>query len=190
MDRPSFSSIGPLGAAVSAAVFVSLAGHGGPPSGTPGAAQVRPPDATATLVDESGEEIGVAELRGTADGSVLVRLHLTDAPPGEHAFHVHETGRCEPDFGAAGGHYAPRGNEHGFFHEGGPHAGDLPNVHVGDDGVLDLEVPAPHLTVEKGAEASVFDDDGSAVILHDGADDYATQPSGGAGPEVACGVIR
>lgn len=189
MDLPAFPP-GALGAAVSVAIVVSLAGHGGPPSAAPGADQVRPPDATATLVDESGDEIGVAELRGTADGSVLVRLRLTDAPPGDHAFHVHETGRCEPDFSAAGGHYAPRENDHGFLHEGGPHAGDLPNLHIGEDGALELEVLAPHLAVEKGAEASVFDEDGSAFILHDGADDYASQPSGDAGPEVACGVIR
>jgi Cu-Zn family superoxide dismutase len=86
--------------------------------------------ASTVLKDASGKEIGKAELTDTPNG-VLIKLTLDGVPPGEHGFHVHETGKCEPpDFKSAGGHFNPEKTQHGILNTEGPHAGDMPNVHV------------------------------------------------------------
>lgn len=147
--------------------------------------------AAAELLDTQGNNIGSALLRSTP-GGVLVSASATGLPPGAHAFHIHETGACDPGtgFSSAGGHYAPRGNEHGFLVEGGPHAGDFPNAHVQDDGVLSIEYINDRISLDEGAEATLFDDDGSAIVIHAGEDDYESQPAGAAGDRLACGVIE
>ncbi len=145
--------------------------------------------ATASLVGPDGTEHGTATFTDTPAG-VLIRAELTGLPPGEHGFHLHETGECEPDFGAAGGHYNPTNAEHGFNVTGGPHAGDMPNIHVPDSGDLTIEVLNTYVTLEEGATATLFDDDGTALMIHAGADDYESQPAGDAGDRIACGVIE
>lgn len=146
--------------------------------------------AHATFVDAKGERIGTATLTQVANG-VLIALDVKGLPPGEHAFHVHATGRCEPrtGFKSAGDHYAPRGNQHGFHAARGPHAGDMPNVFVQQDGTLRAHVLNPGVTLGSGA-GSLFDSDGSALVIHGGADDYRSQPSGNAGDRVACAVVE
>ena len=176
-----------LVACAHAAAQTPPAGQGAPvtqaPS-TPGAAAA----ARATIKDAQGKTLGEATLRqGTA--GVLITVQLQNIPAGPHAFHVHTTGRCEaPTFMSAGGHFAPGGTKHGLFASGGPHAGDLPNVHVHSDGRLSVEVLAPGITLASGPN-SVFDADGSALVLHATGDDYATDPAGNAGDRIACGEI-
>ena len=145
--------------------------------------------ATAEMKNAQGETVGQARLRETPNG-VLVAVTFTKAPAGEHAFHVHQTGRCEaPKFESAGGHFSPAGKHHGFMAANGPHAGDLPNVHVPKDGKLEFEFLIDKVTLREG-ESSLLDANGAALVLHAGADDYKTDPSGGAGDRIACGVIR
>ncbi|MFO7260482.1 MAG: superoxide dismutase family protein [bacterium] len=147
--------------------------------------------ARAQLVDAEGNVVATATLRETAGHGVLIRLEAERLPAGEHAFHIHQTGRCEPPgFESAGGHYAPRGRQHGFLVPAGPHAGDLPNIHVPADGRLVIEVVAPDVTLRPGAPNTLFDEDGSALVIHAGRDDYTSQPAGDAGGRIACGVIR
>ena len=147
--------------------------------------------ASATLIGPAGQEVGHAELTDTPNHGVLIRIEATGLEPGEHGFHIHETGQCEaPDFASAGGHYAPRGHAHGVKRRDGKHAGDLLNLIVPGDGHVVTEQLAQDVTLEPGAEGSLFDDDGSALVIHANPDDYQTQPSGGGGPKVACGVIR
>ena len=147
-----------------------------------------PLTASASFMDPEGNEIGTAELTQTPNG-VLIVADLTALSPGEHGFHIHETGSCAPDFTAAGGHYAPRGNDHGAMAENGLHAGDMPNIHVGDDGAVMVEVLNANISLEDGVTGTLFDEDGSALMIHSGADDYTSQPSGDAGDRVACAVI-
>jgi superoxide dismutase, Cu-Zn family len=144
----------------------------------------------AEFIDTDGQSIGTATLTETPHG-VLIEADITGLRPGEHAFHVHETGMCDAEggFESAGGHYAPRGNEHGFQNENGPHAGDLPNQFVGEDGRLQVHAFAWGVTLSEG-EASLLDEDGSALVVHAGADDYSTEPSGDAGNRLACAVIE
>jgi Cu-Zn family superoxide dismutase len=153
----------------------------------PAAAQ-EPATASASMVDAGGKDIGRALLTETPHG-VLITLELAGLPPGEHGFHIHETGACDPaTFESAGAHYSPEPHEHGFKSAGGAHAGDLPNQFVAEDGSLDAEVLATAVTLSDGP-ATLLDADGSALVLHAGADDHMSQPSGGSGDRIACGVI-
>jgi len=145
--------------------------------------------ANAELVNTDGKTIGNVALTEVAQG-VHIFAQANDLPPGTHAFHIHETGACEPpDFKSAGGHFNPTGAQHGWKNPEGHHAGDFPNVHVQDDGVLAVEYFTTAVTLGEG-ETSVFDDDGSAIVMHEGADDYETDPAGAAGARIACGVIE
>jgi len=143
--------------------------------------------ASAVLKDASGKEVGAATFTVTPSG-VLISLDLTAVPPGEHGFHVHTTGKCEPpDFKSAGPHFNPDQTKHGFMTPEGPHAGDLPNLHVPADGKLQVEVLEPNVTLS--GEAPLLDADGSALVIHAGADDYKTDPADNSGNRIACGVI-
>jgi superoxide dismutase, Cu-Zn family len=146
--------------------------------------------ARANFVNQQGEQVGTATVTQTPNG-VLVTAEITGLPPGEHGFHIHETGRCDPTAGfeSAGDHYAPGGHKHGYFVEGGPHAGDMPNQFVGQDGRLRADVFNPNVTLDSGP-STLFDDDGSAIIVHANADDYRSQPSGDAGGRLACAAIQ
>lgn len=127
----------------------------------------------------------MASLTETASGAVLFKADLTGLPQGIHAIHIHETGTCEaPDFKSAGGHLAV-GKEHGILSAGGPHPGDMPNMTAGADGTATLEYFLTGISM-----ADVMDQDGSAVVVHAAADDYASQPAGDAGDRIACGVIE
>jgi len=145
--------------------------------------------AMAALQDREGNSVGEVTLQQTPNG-VLLTAQLKNLPEGTHAFHVHEAGECKAPFKSAGGHYNPDETKHGFLVEGGPHGGDMPNIHVPSSGELTIEVFNPRISLAEDAANTVFDDDGSTVIIHEGADDYESQPSGAAGPRIACGVIE
>ncbi len=144
--------------------------------------------AKSTLKDGTGKEIGQAALVQTPHG-VLVKLTLKGAVPGEHAFHVHAVGKCEPPFTSAGGHFNPATKKHGLEAAEGSHAGDMPNLHIPASGELVVEIANPMISLAKGQPNSVFDADGSALVIHAGADDDKSDPTGNAGDRIACGVI-
>jgi Cu-Zn family superoxide dismutase len=154
-------------------------------AGLPAQAQT----ARAALKDGAGKEVGRAELSETPHG-VLVRLAVKGLPAGEHAFHIHAVGKCEPPFTSAGGHFNPAGKKHGLAAAEGPHAGDMPNLHVPESGELMVEVLNGAITLARDKPNSVFDADGSSVVIHAKADDYKSDPAGNAGDRIACGVIQ
>ena len=152
-------------------------------SSLPAAAQ----SASAALKNAEGKEVGSANLTQTPHG-VLINLSVKGMPPGEHAFHVHAVGKCEPpDFKSAGPHFNPDDTKHGLMNAEGPHAGDMPNLHVPDSGKLTVEVLNEMVTLD--AEPALLDGDGSAIVIHAAADDYQTDPAGNAGDRIACGVV-
>ncbi|MFO1082046.1 MAG: superoxide dismutase family protein [Reyranellaceae bacterium] len=145
--------------------------------------------AKAELKDAAGKDVGQVQLVQTPNG-VLLKLALKGVPAGEHAFHVHAVGKCEPPFTSAGGHFNPAGHKHGMEAAEGQHAGDMPNLHVPASGDLVIEIANPMISLVKGQPNSVFDADGSAIVIHAKADDYKSDPAGNAGDRIACGVIQ
>ena len=144
--------------------------------------------ATAELKDKDGNAVGVARFRESS-GGVTVDVNVKGLTPGLHAVHVHAVGRCDaPAFTSAGGHFNPAQKKHGYKSPEGAHAGDLPNMLVAKDGTGRFESFTDGMTLKPGA-TSVFDKDGSALVIHAGVDDNITDPTGNAGDRAACGVI-
>lgn len=142
---------------------------------------------TATLSRADGTPIGTAELTGSGD-AVTISVVLSGLEEGVRAVHLHTAGTCDaPDFESAGPHLNPNMQEHGVLNPAGPHLGDLPNAMIDADG--DGTVTATLLGTRDEVLAAIFDDDGTAIIVHEGEDDYVTDPTGNAGGRVACGVF-
>lgn len=142
-----------------------------------------------SLKDRKQQEVATATLTQEEDG-VRIQLSGQNFTPGKHGFHIHETGACEgPDFSSAGGHFNPTNVSHGNV-EDGPHAGDLPNMEVKEDGTVQADTLAEMVTLEKGKPNSLLKEDGTALIIHSDEDDYKSQPAGNAGERIACGVIQ
>lgn len=150
----------------------------------PASAQV----VSVVLKGTDGKEVGSANLTQTPHG-VLFNVSVKGLKPGEHAFHIHAVGKCEPPFTSAGGHFNPGGKKHGMLSPDGQHAGDMPNLHVPQSGDLTVELVNAAVTLEKGKPNSLYDADGSALIIHADKDDYKTDPTGEAGGRIACGIV-
>ena len=151
------------------------------------AAQPAPTTASATILGTAGQEIGTAQLTDAPHG-LMVRVELAPGSltPGWHGIHFHAVGDCS-DVGMykmSGGHVGKMDGGHGLFNPEGPEAGDLPNIWAAADGSAGYEAFTTLDTVE-----SLTDADGSAIIIHEAPDDGITQPIGGAGARVACGVV-
>lgn len=144
--------------------------------------------ADVVLHDKKNQKVGTIAMRDTPHG-VLMDVKIDGKLSGTHAFHIHETGECVPPFESAGGHFNPTNAGHGLSDPDGMHAGDLPNIHVPPSG-LHVEILAPRVTLVKGKQNSLLDSDGSAVVIHQGADDYASDPAGDAGTRIACGIVE
>ena len=107
-----------------------------------------------------------------------------------HALHVHAVGKCEgPDFKSAGPHFNPEEKKHGTQNPDGPHAGDLPNFEVGADGRAKTSVVATRVSLGTGTN-SLFQSNGTALVIHEKADDNLTDPAGNAGSRIACGAVQ
>lgn len=179
-------------ALVCAAGFVACAGEPAEEAAPTAQPDSAAPAVTAVvrveLRDSAGAGVGTADL-AQGEGGVYLALHLTGLAPGQHGMHVHQVGSCTgPKFEAAGSHLNPTGKQHGRENPEGPHAGDLPNFTVGADGTADTTVIATGVSF-RDESLAVVRPGGSALVLHAGPDDYKTDPSGGSGDRIACGVI-
>lgn len=144
------------------------------------------PTAQAALVGADGEALGEASLTQGPAG-VLIHLRVEGLTPGAHGLHLHAVGECkhEGGFDSATGHVGKEDGGHGLLNMDGPEPGDLPNLFVAEDGTGEMEAYTTLVTVE-----GLLDADGSSFIIHESADDHLSQPIGGAGGRVACGVIE
>ncbi len=119
--------------------------------------------AKAMLKDKQGKDVGAVDLVQTPSG-VLLRLSIKGLPPGERAFHIHAVGKCEAPFESAGGHFNPSNHKHGML-TGEGHAGDMPNLHVPQNGQLEVEVVNAAITLDKGKPNSVFQPSGTSIVV-------------------------
>lgn len=143
--------------------------------------------ASAALVGPNGEEMGSVEFVQGPQG-VLVTVDASGLAPGRHGIHVHQTGTCDgPGFESAGEHFAPEGHGHGFLSTQGFHGGDLPNLYADATGAARGDFFAMGFSLADGTPDSLFDADGSAIIIHEHMDSYGEEA--GAGGRVACGVV-
>lgn len=144
--------------------------------------------AQAELRDSGGRLVAHATANRAGPG-VRVALEVSGLAPGSYGVHLHEIGRCDPPgFTSAGGHWNPTGRQHGGLNPQGPHKGDLPNLAVGTNGRGTLAFTVPDAAFARGSGA-LLDDDGAAVVIHAGPDDYRSDPSGNSGARIACGVF-
>ena len=174
---------------IALAALALVACNRNPDTSTPAAldrASVSARQATARLEPTQGHAV-----RGTVrfteeGGKVRVNAELTGLTPGDHGFHVHESGDCSaPDASSAGGHFNPTHQSHAARDAEARHIGDLGNLTADSNGRAQLNYLDPHLTLA-GAHSIV----GRAVIVHAGRDDLKSQPSGDSGARVACGTIE
>ncbi|MBY5932114.1 superoxide dismutase family protein [Tateyamaria omphalii] len=146
--------------------------------------------ATAELKNLEGAVIGMANLQQSPHG-VLVHIKVSDLPPGKKGVHFHAKAHCAADTGfkSSHGHHGEGEGEHGLLNPAGPGKGDLGNIFVGTDGVGEMQFFKDGASID-GGDLPLLDEDGTAIVIHANADDQITQPIGGAGPRIVCGVLE
>lgn len=175
--------------ALAAAAVAATSAHAANPSDP---AQATRPLATAQVADATGASLGTARIIGGKDHPRL-QLELKGLPAGVHGMHFHTVGACTatgtaPAFTDAGPHLNPANHQHGTLNPMGSHLGDLPNVTADGSGQVKEDIELP---MTAGALlAAVIDQNGTALVLHAGPDDYRTDPAGASGARIACGVFR
>jgi superoxide dismutase, Cu-Zn family len=208
--RGNLASLGALGALVALVALLVVVpmislGYG------PGSRSEKAAAATARMKDVDGDSVGVVRLEATEGGKVEVQAKVHDiVPHGEfHGFHLHTTGKCDPKavdpatdkvvpFFSAGGHFNPTSEDHP------DHKGDMPVLLVMKNGQAKEQFKTDRFRLSQ-----LFDNDGTAVIIHEGRDNYAnipdryhshqfdvrgpdemTKATGDAGDRFACGVVK
>lgn len=139
--------------------------------------------ARVELRNADGKSVGVLTIAMNSGGGVQFTGPLTDLPAGPHGIHIHENGKCDPpDFASAGAHFSSAGRQHG------QHEGDIGNILVKANGMVDVAFIADKATLAPGP-SSIFKSGGVSLVLHASHDDLQTDPSGNSGARIACGVI-
>ena len=144
--------------------------------------------ASAEMKNVAGDVVGWARFTEDANGILHVNVQVRGLPEGLHGTHIHAVADCGSAFAAAMGHHSLPGQVHGLDDPPGAHAGDLPNLVVNVAGNGHLNATSDRATLSAGA-VSIFDGNGSALIIHALVDDQVTNPTGASGGRIACGII-
>ncbi len=148
-------------------------------------AEVEVKEALAVMNPTQGSKVHGAVSFAKDGKGVRIIANIEGLSPGLHAFHIHEFGNCSsPDANSAGGHFNPTDMPHAGPKAEKRHVGDLGNLEADKNGLARLEVTDYVISLE-GPKSII----GRSIIVHSQADDFKTQPTGGAGARVACGVI-
>lgn len=145
------------------------------------------PNASAQLMATQGNAV-TGQIQFSQNGDkVLVKGEVRGLKPNaEHGFHVHDKGDCSSGDGlSAGGHFNPEGKVHGAHDHSAHHAGDLPSLKADASGTARFSFESNSIAVGSGKTDVV----GRGLIVHRDPDDFKTQPTGNAGPRLACAVI-
>lgn len=141
----------------------------------------------ANIVAKSGSDLMGHAVFTETKGKVKLVVEIENASPGIHAVHIHAKGDCSSADGkSAGGHWNPTDKAHGKWGNPPFHSGDIGNLVVGADGKGKIELTADGWSIDGTPETNVI---GKAIIVHAGADDFTSQPSGNAGKRIGCGEI-
>ena len=145
------------------------------------------PSATAQLKPTTGNTTSGTVQFVQKGKQVQVTATVNGLKPGAvHGFHIHEKGDCSSGDGmSTGGHYNPGGKPHGAHGAGEHHTGDLPSLKADKYGVAAFSFVSKSISVG----GPMTDIVGKGLIVHRDPDDYQTQPTGNAGPRLACAVI-
>jgi Cu-Zn family superoxide dismutase len=141
--------------------------------------------AICVLYPTAGNSVAGTVTFTRVDAGVKVVADVSGLTQGKHGFHIHECGDCTAaDGSSAGGHFNPGKMNHGAPMDMTRHAGDMGNLEADASGKAHLEYTDPMMKLE--GPGSII---GRSMIVHAKEDDLKTQPTGNAGPRVACGVI-
>ena len=138
-----------------------------------------------------GDNIGKITIRGGENATVVrITINAGGLTPGWHGIHFHAVGDCSDPgkYELSKGHVNHDEAKHGLLNFEGPDQGDLPNIYANADGSVNTEVSSESIILT--GEEALKDNDGSALVIHAGEDDHASQPIGNAGARVACAVIK
>ncbi|MEO0817396.1 MAG: superoxide dismutase family protein [Pseudomonadota bacterium] len=146
------------------------------------------PPVSADMIGMDGSVIGSVSIVEGPNGVLgEVMLQPGSMEPGFHGMHIHQVGDCS-DVGVftnSGGHLGLIPGGHGLMNSVGPETGDLPNLHVAQDGSAAMEFFSNYFSI-----SDLRDDDDAAMIIHQNRDDHVSQPIGGSGPRIACAVLK
>lgn len=148
--------------------------------------------AQAIIINNKGKEIGTANFTQGSQG-VLINIKAKKLPAGKHGMHFHNVGNCADykRFKMAKGHIMPKNKPHGFLNKKGPHAGNLPNLIVAKNGKVEVEIYSQLISLfGDNGKPALLDKDGSSLVIHENIDDHNSQPIGGSGARIACGLIK
>lgn len=144
---------------------------------------------TLTLAAKSKSNVTGSVVFKQEKGIVTMVAIMSGLSQGEHAIHIHDKADCSSDDGkSTGGHWNPTGQPHGKWgDEAGYHKGDIGNFSANADGNATITKITDEWCIGCGDETK--DILGKAIIVHQGVDDFKSQPSGNAGSRISCGGI-
>jgi len=150
----------------------------------------QPAFATATLTGTMPDTAvsGMAQFSSDGDKVKLsIQLTIPSMPNKAVAVHIHQNANCGEIGEAAGGHWNPTNKMHGKWGSSDYHLGDIGNITLDANGNGHLEMETDKWTIGGDEQTSVLN---HSIIVHNGTDDFVSQPSGNAGQRIGCGIIR